>query len=311
MNGTQLIAGQARWAVWFALPLLVFFGCSTEQTGKTNKVIPFALTSHHNMLVNTVVNDHDSVVLMLHTAVNAVSLITAAASKTPSVNFRETVEGVKSWGGEGSSRYAQSNTLSFGNLKYDSLVIWESQRSGHDSDGKFGLNIFAEPIVEINFDRSEILLHDSLPALTDYRGVAYRLDRDMIFIEGLLHLGDGTDLPRDFLLHSGYSGTILLDDEFAALHELDSKLATISESELTDSQGNVLKTKKSILPKLSILGQSFDQIPVSFFAGAIGRQKMSVMGGDLLRRFNLIIDRDAQRIYMKPSKFIDEVFDDS
>jgi hypothetical protein len=40
-------------------------------------------------------------------------------------------------------------------------------------------------------------------------------------------------------------------------------------------------------------------VPVSFFEGALGRQKVSVMGGDFLKRFNIVIDADRAFIYLK------------
>lgn len=43
-------------------------------------------------------------------------------------------------------------------------------------------------------------------------------------------------------------------------------------------------------------------IPVGFFTGALGRQKMSIVGGDLLKRFNLIIDAERANIYLKENK---------
>ena len=42
---------------------------------------------------------------------------------------------------------------------------------------------------------------------------------------------------------------------------------------------------------------------VGFFEGAIGIQKMSILGGDILKRFNIIIDAERKFIYLKTNKF--------
>lgn len=42
--------------------------------------------------------------------------------------------------------------------------------------------------------------------------------------------------------------------------------------------------------------------------GSIGRQKMSVLGGDLLKHFNIIIDRKNGFIYIKPNQLMDTPF---
>jgi hypothetical protein len=68
---------------------------------------------------------------------------------------------------------------------------------------------------------------------------------------------------------------------------------------LKDSYGNVLKTRKAILPALIIGDEILTDVPAGFFEGAIGRQKMSIFGGDILKRFNIRIDARREHIYLK------------
>ena len=83
---------------------------------------------------------------------------------------------------------------------------------------------------------------------------------------------------------------------------MSKNLPLLSESELLDSFGNVLKTKKSELQLLQIGSFHFDSIPASFFEGAIGRQKMSVLGMDILKRFNLVLDIKSNMIYLQKNQ---------
>jgi len=85
-------------------------------------------------------------------------------------------------------------------------------------------------------------------------------------------------------------------------------LEVISESELKDSYGNILKTKKALLPAFKLGNIKVKELPIGFFEGAIGRQKMSVMGGNLLKRFNIIIDIEAAHIYLKPNSLMELPF---
>jgi hypothetical protein len=75
----------------------------------------------------------------------------------------------------------------------------------------------------------------------------------------------------------------------------------VGEKELKDSYGNIIKTQKAILPAFKIGNTTLSHVPVGFFAGAIGRQKMSIIGGDILKRFNIIIDAQREYIYLKPN----------
>ncbi|WP_315815508.1 hypothetical protein [Paraflavitalea speifideaquila] len=102
--------------------------------------------------------------------------------------------------------------------------------------------------------------------------------------------------------NSGYAGAVLLDDQFTNDHKISEKLTITSTKELKDSYGNVLKTRKAILPAFTIGKVKLSEVPVGFFEGAIGRQKMSIIGGDILKRFNWIIDAQRNYVYLKPSK---------
>jgi hypothetical protein len=65
---------------------------------------------------------------------------------------------------------------------------------------------------------------------------------------------------------------------------------------------------KAILPALKIGTVKLSNVPVGFFSGALGRQKMSVLGGDILKRFNIIIDSKREYIYLKPNKLKKEEY---
>jgi hypothetical protein len=104
------------------------------------------------------------------------------------------------------------------------------------------------------------------------------------------------------LIHSGYAGAVLFDDAFAAENGLTKKLQVIGEKDLKDSYGHTLKTKKAILPVLKIGNDTLQNVPAGFFEGAIGRQKVSVIGGDVLKRFNIIIDAQREYIYLKANE---------
>ena len=107
------------------------------------------------------------------------------------------------------------------------------------------------------------------------------------------------------MIHTGYSGNLLLDDQFVAANRIGEKLKAIGESELKDSYGNVIKTKKVLVPHLMIGNVKLDSVQAGFFEGAVGRQKISVVGGNVLKRFNMMFDLDHSAIYLKPNSLFD------
>ncbi len=79
---------------------------------------------------------------------------------------------------------------------------------------------------------------------------------------------DSIQVEDKFLIYTGYSKSLLLDDSFVASNSLSEQLEVTSESELKDSFGNMLKTKSALLPQFKIGAFSFDNVKVSFLRSA-------------------------------------------
>jgi hypothetical protein len=263
-------------------------------------IIPFRLTAYNNLSVQAILNKKDTVNLMFHTATNALHLTEDAVKKIQSVRFDRTDSGVKSWGGGGNtSRCSKSNLLEIGDLSWDSIPLWEDKYSGHFTDGKFGPNLFENKVVEIDFDKQVIIVSNSLPPKTKkYEKLKLFFDHDNMFIESAFTIADST-YNKKFLIHSGYSGAVMFDDQFGNESKIGEKLKIIHETEMKDAFGNVLISQQVMLPQFKLGNEKLDQVPAGIWKGAIGRQKMSFIGGDILKRFNIIIDAQRQYIYLK------------
>lgn len=276
-------------------------GITISQT-VLNDTIPFKLTSSNNIVIEAVINKIDTVDLMFHTAESSISIIKSKVDSLASFNPTKTLEGIQTWGGDATTKYALDNSIKIGSFKKDSITIFQTGLSGPGTDGKFGPNFFEDKIIELDFDNSKLIIHNKLPSkASKYNAHKLRIEREsMLFIDGNLRI-ENDIIPHSFLIHSGYASNLLLDDEFVNNHKLNNKLKTLSVAELKDSHGNIIKTKKAILPSLELGEYKLNQLPIGFFAGSIGRQKMSILGGDLIRRFNMIIHISDSMIYLKPN----------
>ncbi|MEM8891575.1 MAG: hypothetical protein AAGD28_26595 [Bacteroidota bacterium] len=262
--------------------------------------ISFRLTSFNNIVLQAVLNEVDSLDLMFHTAANDMTLIESVRDRLKSVNYGNP-DSVNSWGGQGSSRRSSGNRLTVGNQIWEEVLIWENKHSGQETDGKIGLDFFKGQVLEINYEENFIVVHPEVPALgQDFEELPLEIQSGMRFLKGELALGEES-YENLFLIHSGYAGSLLLDDVFAQENQLDSRLEIIDEKILKDSYGNELKTLKALIPGFQLGSMAFEQVPIGFFSGAIGRQKISVMGGDLLKRFNWIFDLKEERLYVRPN----------
>ena len=263
--------------------------------------IPFELTTHNNISIESVIATVDTLDLMFHTAASSLDVTTKAVEKITSITWNAQSE-VSSWGGKATSRYSNNNAVQIGKILLDSIQIWENKNSGPTTDGKFGPNLFKDYVIEIDYDHKAIKLYDSLPNKVEgYTKMEVRFENDMLFINGTSRI-DSTDYTTEFLVHSGYGGAIMFDDKFVLDNKIGDQIEIIDEQELKDSFGNVLKVKKGILPTFILGNVQLTDVPVGFFQGKISRQQISIIGGDVLKRFNIIISADRKNIYLKESE---------
>lgn len=261
--------------------------------------IPFKLNAQDNLIFEAVLDRADSLNLMFHTGASELTLTTAGVKKLTGIQFQgEKV--VTTWGGTFTSRYSQNHHLQIQSFTRDRLVIWEVLHSGADSDGKFGFDFFPKQIVEIDFEQLRLRIHPQLPEIpAHFQQLELKTDKDMLMIEGTGLYGEKS-LPQTFMIHSGYGGGILLDDEFVAKHELDRQIEITKTSQLRDSAGNVIEVKSGELSEFRLGQAKVTGVPIGFFAGNLGQQRQSVMGCKILKEFHWFFDLERQTVYVAP-----------
>ncbi len=268
------------------------------------ETIPFTLTSHNNISIKAVFGGIDTLDLMFHTAANSVTLTKKASEGMKSIQWNSEGDAT-SWGGKSTMRYSESNTVEIGKLHWDSVGVWEDKNSGPGTDGKFGPNLFEGYVIEIDFDQNLLILLASLPDKADgFTKMPLQTENGSLFIQGKSTIG-GVDFTNLFMIHSGYGGALLFDDKFAAKRKVRKRIEIIDEKELKDSFGNVIKVQKGLLPAFALGEIELTAVPVGFFQGKIGRQRMSVIGGDVLKRFNILINSDRTFIYLQANQLTD------
>ncbi len=283
-----------RTAAILLFSILFGWTCSKSFAQDT---LNFEMNEHSNLLFPVVVNSEDSLLLMFHTAINDYSIISERAQ---SLSWKN-ADSIESWGGRSAARYSDSNQLNLGPFLFENEGFWECQKSGPGSDGKFGLNTFDGLFVEIQFESSELIAHATEPKnLSDYQICPVTQQNGVLFVTLRFEV-NGEILENDFLIHSGYGGTLLLDDGFVQEHQLNEKLAITDQKFLKDSFGNEIAVNKAKVSTVRWLENELAEVPVGFFGGTIARQQMSVLGADFLKRFDLIIAANRQFVYIKPN----------
>ncbi len=296
--------------VQFTLGTSVAF--SQVQTGEMvlpkADTIPFLLSDHNNILVPVILNKADTLQLMFHSSFTGVS-VTADGLKH-CTTLRADEEGIAhSWGGDAQSSVSRSNRLRIGRQMWDSVVVTIDEQSGQDSDGKFGWDLFQDEVLEINYDRNELVLHPSLPALgKDFAVLPFEERDGSLYVEATVTLGDTTITDR-FMFHTGYGGTCILGTGFMGRVGRNIALDTLGVKKLSDAYGNVLVNVTTRTPSLTFAGHAFKDLRIQ----VMDRRSQfadSVLGNDVLRRFNVWIDFRGYRLYLKPNAAMGAAFSD-
>ncbi|WP_313097478.1 hypothetical protein [Empedobacter sp.] len=273
------------------------------------KEIPFRLTKYNNILVPVIINQKDTVQLMLHTGSDYITIIEDSYKKMKSISISDTLNNVTSWAGYSDMKMSQSNVIKFGNEEFSKIPIFIDKQSGHESDGKIGLKFFEGKYFEINFDENKLYVYDKAPTkLKKYTKLNSRYSQETLYIKAFPFI-DKKPIETEFMIHTGFSGALMISDDFAKENKLLEKFEIIGESKLNDAAGNVILSKKSILPNFELANQTFKNVPMSFFDSTIKIQHKNIMGGDLIKRFNLILNPEKDILYVKKSKYYkDEYF---
>lgn len=278
---------------------LSFIPVHAFSQNNTSDSIPFIFTEYNNILIPALINKTDSAVLLFHLAADdGVSITTKAIEKLKTIEWNGK-DSASAWGGKNESKFSNLNKLKIGNSTWDSIFFTESYRSAHYSDGKFGPTLFTNKVFEINFNKNLLITLQTLPAhISDYQKIDLKIKDGMFFISIILEI-QNEFISQDFLIHSGYSSFLLLDDMFTKHHNLSEKLELINSETLTDSFGNKLTTKESRIQSIQIGDIKLEGVDVSFFNGALAKQKISVLGMGVLKQFNLVFDVKKKVLYMK------------
>ncbi len=268
--------------------------------------IDFILSAENNILIHAVLNGSDSLLMMVHTDIHSISLNEDSSERLLGSKGAKSTE-ASSWSGAKEVDYVDSNAVSVAGIERTDLRIWLDLLTGKGADGKLGLNFFGDSsIIRLDFDQSELIIYDDLSLIRDlssFRKLQLSTNEQQSLYVHADICTDGQVIKHKFLIHSGYGGTIILDDHFYRSHPFLQEQNILARNDLKDSFGRIIKTKKIEISEVRISDYSFSDVPVSVFESEMEIQKVSVMGGDFLRRFDVIIDRRNLHLYVRANAF--------
>ena len=274
----------------------------------THDTIPFVLTAANNILFKVFLNEKDTLNLFFDTGATDIILShETIANKTKLLAGKD--KGFKT------QNYVRLNALSklqIGNTTWEGLEIYPVSLSPKGADGHFGWNLFDGRIVELDYDKKIMVIHSSLAKeFIGYTKLDIEYIKTLFCIKGKLVV-KGKAYSNRFLFDSGYQRAMLLDSILMKEQNFPRDLPIIKTSNLRNSVGKIFQTKIINNEKIILGGCMAFNIPAQLLNTANPAQfKTHILGNELLKRFNTILDFQNNYVYLKPNSLTNITYVDA
>ena len=186
-----------------------------------------------------------------------------------------------------------------------------SSAYGMHIDGIIGYSFFRRYLVYIDYDNQEVKVYT--PGTYKYSKGGYLLKPQFSTLPmQMAAVRDNNSVAGKFYLDTGAGLCLLMNDNFARDSAVFKKKRKMY---LTQAEGLGGKTdmQLSVVRDLKIGPYRFHNVPAYVFADEFNVTSYPVLGGlignDILRRFNVLLNYPQQEIYIKPNKHYLDSFD--
>ncbi len=273
------------------------------------EVIPFKLGDDNRIYIKGLINQSDTLNLVFDLGAN-ITVINKTKMEAKNVNIKfDTL--VFNGGGNGGSKESKSfnNLVTIGKQVYTGKdVLGISYPESEKLDGLIGWNFFGDKIVEIDFESKELLVSDNLP---DYY-VRYSKTK-LKFINGLPYINtilyNGKKKVKIWsMLDTGYNSTLKVYYNTVIENKPLYEYQVIGESTSLGTDGTVAKSDYVLIPRIEIGGFEIYNMPADLMKTKVDSNIPALFGGNLLKRFHIILDFKNKEVYLMPNKKINSEF---
>lgn len=278
---------------------------------------PFTQLTGGIIVLKAVFNDiPDSLNFILDTGSGAISLdsTTAAEFHIPNYPSGRTISGIA---GRREVNYTRYNTLKLPGLKVDSLDFYINDYNilssvyGIKVDGIIGYSFLSRYIVSINYDSMFIQVYT--PGIFNYpKGATLLHSKFTSLVIQQVEMKDQRDLKSNVYLDTGAGLCFLVTDRFAADSSFFQKKRK-PVSVQVQGVGGKKEMLVTIVKKVKLGPYTFRKVPTNILHDEVNTLSYPFVGGllgnDILRRFNVVLNYDQKIIALKMNSHYREPFD--
>lgn len=283
--------------------------CTLSNIVFAQEIIPFELKDDNRIYLKAFINKSDTLNMVFDLGAN-ITVINKTRMKAKNVIVKfDTI--VSNAGGNGNSDEDKSfkNQVTIGNQNYKEIEILGISYPEVDLlDGIIGWNFFKDKIVQIDYDYKELLIFDNLPELSKgYNKHKLKYINGLPYIEILVYKGK-KKVKIWAMLDTGYNSTLKVYYKSVIENKLSNQYQVIGESTSYGTDGNIVKSDLVLVPKFDIGGFEIYNMPADLIKTKVDSPNPALLGGNLLKRFHMVLDFKGKVVYIKPNSLINSSF---
>lgn len=289
--------------------ILCFLFFFSALTTNGQEIIPFQLGEDNRIYIKGQINQSDTLYLVFDLGAN-ITVLNKTKIKSKNVNIKfDSI--VTNNGGNGTSQEEKSfnNTVTIAGKNYGETDILGISYPEQDIlDGIIGWNFFRNKIVKINFESQEITIYDQMPKLSNsYNKNKIKFIDELPYMRTMVNRGN-KKVHIWAMLDTGYNSTIKVYYDVVMKNKLMNQYQIIGESTTHGTDGNISRADWVLFPKFIIGGFEIYNIPSHLIKTEVESEIPALLGGNLLKRFHIVLDFKHKKIYMKPNSLINSSF---
>lgn len=304
------------------LLLLSFFYAGAQKKKHemdAKKLTEFSFTELIGGVILVKANLNDSLLdlnFILDTGSGAISLDSATVANN-NIPHKPSGKKVRGIAGIKEVDFSPDNTLTMPGLKIDSLDFYINDYEilsgvyGIKIDGIIGYSFFKRYIVKIDFDSTKISIYTPGNIKYPRRGTLLHPAFSALPIQRLF-IKDKTEVTSNFYVDTGAGLCLLLSKQF----ESDSSFLTFKRKPVSvqvQGLGGKKRLLLTVIKKLKIGPYSFRKVPTTILDDEFNVLSypsiIGLIGNDLLRRFNLVINYPDKEIHIVANSHFKDDFD--
>ncbi len=256
-----------------------------KKNDKKCDTIPFNLTQENAIHVKGLLNKQDTLNLYFDIGTIDVRLDKATLAKNKLTGLAK---------------------LQLGTFVIDSPKIQGTNNAAYGMNGRFGWRIFDGKILEIDYEKSHILVHSRLPKIK--KGfVKSRINfvQSLFCVESTIKMAEGS-YHGNFLFDTGSNLAMILDSAWMSKNNFPNDQIVLKKSALTDGTGRKYETTIVTIPHIVLNGFDVKNVVTSKlgYKSPVGLG-INYFGNALLKGFNMLIDLKKDNIYLKTNSLSD------